>query len=85
MWVFAEASHKNLVEYQKLIKIKPKAGTKFVYDKKDANVKMVAVDLRGAQNASVEVAERHVMSPQRFIKRIVDREIFTPTYETGQI
>jgi len=39
LWVFAEANSQNLVECQKLIKIKPKAGTKFVYGKKDANVK----------------------------------------------
>jgi len=29
-------------------------------------------------NAAVEVAERHVMSLQRFIKRNVEKEIFTP-------
>jgi len=29
-------------------------------------------------NAAIEVAERHVMALQRFIKRIVEREIFAP-------
>jgi len=29
-------------------------------------------------NAAIEVAERHVMSLQRFMKRIVEKEIFAP-------
>ena len=111
LWVFAGASDKKLAEYQKLIKSKPKAGAKFVYNKAEADVKTVAVDPRaryeayvdhilnqiylGGQtpipkllttpgfteasaNAAIEVAERHVMSLQRFIKRNVEKEIFTP-------
>jgi hypothetical protein len=111
LWVFAGASDKKLAEYQKLIKSKPKAGAKFVYNKAEADIKTVAVDPRaryeayvdhilnqiylGGQtpipkllttpgfteasaNAAIEVAERHVMSLQRFIKRNVEKEIFTP-------
>jgi hypothetical protein len=109
LWVFAGASDKKLAEYQKMIKKKPKAGAKFVYNKVGADIKTVAVDPRaryeayvdhilnqvylGGQtpipkllttpgfteasaNAAIEVAERHVMSLQRFIKRIVEQEIF---------
>jgi hypothetical protein len=109
LWVFAGASDKKLAEYQKMIKSKPKAGAKFVYNKKDADIKTVAVDPRaryeayvdhilnqvylGGQtpipkllttpgfteasaNAAIEVSERHVMSLQRFLKRIVEQEIF---------
>jgi hypothetical protein len=111
LWIFAGASDKKLAEYQKLIKSKPKAGAKFVYNKAEADVKTVAVDPRaryeayvdhilnqiylGGQtpipkllttpgfteasaNAAIEVAERHVMSLQRFVKRSVEKEIFTP-------
>jgi len=109
LWVFAGASDEKLAEYQKLIKSKPKAGAKFVYNKAEADIKTVAVDPRaryeayvdhilnqvylGGQtpipkllttpgfteasaNAAIEVAERHVMALQRFIKRIVEQEIF---------
>lgn len=109
LWVFAGASDKKLAEYQKLIKKKPKAGAKFVYNKAEADIKTVAVDPRaryeayvdhilnqvylGGQtpipkllttpgfteasaNAAIEVAERHVMALQRFIKRIAEKEIF---------
>jgi hypothetical protein len=114
LWVFAGASDKKLAEYQKMIKKKPKAGAKFVYNKKDADIKTVAVDPRaryeayidhilnqvylGGQtpipkllttpgfteasaNAAIEVAERHVMSLQRFTKRIVEREVFVPVIQ----
>jgi hypothetical protein len=117
LWVFAGASDEKLAEYQKLIKSKPKAGAKFVYNKAEADIKTVAVDPRaryeayvdhilnqiylGGQtpipkllttpgfteasaNAAVEVAERHVMALQRFIKRIVEQEIFVPIiYQAG--
>jgi hypothetical protein len=109
LWVFAGASDKKLAEYQKLIKSKPKAGAKFVYNKAEADIKTVAVDPRaryeayvdhilnqvylGGQtpipkllttpgfteasaNAAIEVAERHIMALQRFMKRTVEREIF---------
>jgi len=112
--VFAGASEKQLAEYQKMIKKKPKAGAKFVYNKKDADIKTVAVDPRaryeayidhilnqvylGGQtpipkllttpgfteasaNAAIDVAERHVMSLQRFTKRIVEREVFVPAIQ----
>jgi hypothetical protein len=111
LWVFAGASDKKLAEYQKMIKSKPKAGAKFVYNKPEADIKTVAVDPRaryeayiehilnqiylGGQtpipkllttpgfteasaNAAIEVAERHVMALQRFMKRIVEKEIFVP-------
>jgi len=32
-------------------------------------------------NAAIEVAERHVMSLQRFIKRIVEKDIFVPVMQ----
>jgi len=118
LWVFAGASDKKLAEYQKLIKSKPKAGAKFVYNKAEADVKTVAVDPRaryeayvdhilnqvylGGQtpipkllttpgfteasaNAAIEVAERHVMSLQRFTKRIVEREIFVPVIQQANL
>ncbi len=111
LWVFAGASDEKLPEYQRLIKSKPKAGARFVYNKADSDIKTVTVDPRaryeayvdhilnqiylGGQtpipkllttpgfteasaNAAIEVAERHVMALQRFIKRIVEREIFSP-------
>jgi len=111
LWVFAGASDEKLAEYQQLIKSKPKAGARFVYNKAEADIKTVAVDPRaryeayvdhilnqvylGGQtpipkllttpgfteasaNAAIEVAERHVMALQRFIKRNVEREIFAP-------
>ena len=114
LWVFAGASDEKLAEYQRLIKSKPKAGAKFVYNKAEADVKTVAVDPRaryefyvdhilnqvylGGQtpipkllttpgfteasaNAAIEVAERHVMALQRFIKRVVEREIFAPVMQ----
>ena len=114
LWVFAGASDKKLAEYQKLIKSKPKAGAKFVYNKAEADIKTVAVDPRaryeayvdhilnqvylGGQtplpklfttpgfteasaNAAIEIAERKVISLQRFIKRTVEKEIFTPILE----
>ena len=110
LWIFAGASDEKLAEYQRLIKSKPKAGARFVYNKAEADIKTVAVDPRaryeayvehiinqvylGGQTplpklfttpgfteasakAALEIAERKVMALQRFIKRIVEGEIFT--------
>jgi len=54
LWVFAGASDKKLAEYQKMIKSKPKAGAKFVYNKKDADIKTVAVDPRARYEAYID-------------------------------
>jgi hypothetical protein len=54
LWVFAGASDKKLAEYQKLIKKKPKAGAKFVYNKAEADIKTVAVDPRARYEAYVD-------------------------------
>jgi len=118
LWIFAGASDEKLAEYQKLIKSKPKAGARFVYNKAEADIKTVAVDPRaryeayvdhilnqvylGGQtpipkllttpgfteasaNAAIEVAERHVMALQRFIKRIVEREIFATVIKQAEL
>jgi len=114
LWLFPGVSPDQLSKYQALIKSKPKAGARFVYDKADADIKTVQVDPRaryeayiehilnqvylGGQTplpklfttpgfteasakAAIEIAERKVMALQRFIKRIVEREIFTPILE----
>jgi len=111
LWLFPGVSAERLSEYQRLIKSKPKAGARFVYDRADADIKTVQVDPRaryeayvehilnqvylGGQTplpklfttpgfteasarAALEIAERKVMALQRFIKRIVEREIFQP-------
>jgi hypothetical protein len=111
LWLFPGVSSDKLAEYQRLIKAKPKAGARFVYDRADADVKTVAVDPRARYEAYVEhilnqvylggqtplpklfttpgfteasakaavaIAERKVMALQRFVKRVVEREIFTP-------
>lgn len=54
LWVFAGASDKKLAEYQKLIKNKPKAGAKFVYNKAEADIKSVAVDPRARYEAYID-------------------------------
>jgi hypothetical protein len=54
LWVFAGASDEKLAEYQRLIKSKPKAGARFVYNKAEADVKTVAVDPRARYEAYVE-------------------------------
>ncbi|MCW4016830.1 MAG: hypothetical protein NWF06_10705 [Candidatus Bathyarchaeota archaeon] len=46
LWIFAGASDEKLAEYQKLIKTKPKAGARFVYNKPEADIKTVSVDPR---------------------------------------
>jgi len=114
LWLFPGVSPDQLSKYQTLIKSKPKAGARFVYDKADADIKTVQVDPRaryeayiehilnqvylGGQTplpklfttpgfteasakAAIEIAERKVMALSRFIKRIVEREIFTPALE----
>jgi len=114
LWIFAGASDEKLAEYQSLIKSKPKAGARFVYNKAEADVKTVPVDPRARYEAYVEhilnqvylggqtplpklfttpgfteasaraalqIAERKVMALQRFIKRVVEREIFYPVIQ----
>ena len=114
LWIFPGVSPDKLAEYQRLIKSKPKAGARFVYDKAEADIKTVQVDPRaryeayvehivnqvylGGQtplpklfttpgfteasaNAALEIAERKVMAIQRFMKRIVEKEIFTPVIQ----
>jgi hypothetical protein len=44
LWLFPGVSAEKLAEYQRLIRSKPKAGARFVYDRADADVKTVAVD-----------------------------------------
>jgi len=111
LWLFPGVSAEKLAEYQRLIRAKPKAGARFVYDRGDADVKTVAVDPRaryeayidhvlnqfylGGQTplpklfttpgfteasarAALDMAERKVMALQRFIKRVVERDIFAP-------
>ena len=111
LWIFAGASDEKLAEYQKVIKTKPKAGARFVYNKPEADVKTVTVDPRaryeayiehilnqvylGGQTplpklfttpgfteasarAALEIAERKVLALQRFIKRTIEKEIFSP-------
>jgi len=113
LWIFEGISDDQLADYQRVLKSKPKAGARFIYNK-PADVKTVHIDPRtqfqsylehilnqvylGGQTplpkllttpgfteasarAAVEVAERKVLALQRFIKRIVEREIFTPVIE----
>ena len=54
LWVFAGASDEKLAEYQRLIKSKPKAGARFVYNKAEADIKTVAVDPRARYEAYVD-------------------------------
>jgi len=54
LWIFAGASDEKLAEYQRLIKSKPKAGARFVYNKAEADVKTVSVDPRVRYEAYVE-------------------------------
>jgi len=110
LWIFEGVSDERLAEYQRIIRSKPKAGARFVYNKA-ADVKTVQIDPRtqfhgylehilnqfylGGQTplpklfttpgfteasarAAIEVAERKVAALQRFIKRIFEKEIFTP-------
>jgi len=54
LWIFAGASDEKLAEYQKLIKSKPKAGARFVYNKPEADIKTVTVDPRARYEAYIE-------------------------------
>ncbi|WGM90152.1 MAG: hypothetical protein NUK63_03290 [Candidatus Bathyarchaeum tardum] len=54
LWVFAGASDKKLAEYQKMIKNKPKAGARFVYNKPEADIKTVSVDPRARYEAYID-------------------------------
>jgi len=113
LWIFEGVSDERLSEYQRLIKSKPKAGARFVYNR-PADVKTVQIDPRtqfqayldhilnqfylggetplpkllttpgfteASARAAIEVAERKVMALQRFMRRVVEREIFTPLIE----
>ncbi len=110
LWVFEGVSDDRLAEYQRIIKSKPKAGARFVYNKK-ADVKTVQIDPRtqfqtyldhiinqvylggetplpklfttpgfteASAKAAIELAERKVYALQRFMKRAVEKELFTP-------
>ncbi len=113
LWVFEGVGDAQLAEYQRVIKSKPKAGARFVYNR-PADIKTVQIDPRtqfqtylehiinqvylGGQTplpklfttpgfteasamAALELAERKVIALQRFIKRIVERKVFTPVIE----
>jgi len=54
LWLFPGVSAERLGEYQRLIKSKPKAGARFVYDRADADIKTVQVDPRARYEAYVE-------------------------------
>ena len=114
LWIFRDVPDDRLTEYRNLIRNKPKAGARFVYNK-EADVKTVQIDPRtqfqaylehvlgqvnmGGQSpvsslmvspnyltkasseAAMELVERKVLSGQRYIKRIIEREIFKPILE----
>jgi len=113
LWIFEGISDDQLSNYQSVIKKKPKAGARFVYNK-PADIKTVQIDPRtqfqsyldhiwnqiiigghtpipklistpgfteASATAAVEVAERKVMALQRFMKRVVEKEIFDPVVE----
>jgi hypothetical protein len=54
LWIFAGASDEKLAEYQKLIKSKPKAGARFVYNKPEADIKTVTVDPKARYEAYID-------------------------------
>jgi len=54
LWIFAGASDEKLAEYQKLIKTKPKAGARFVYNKPEADIKTVSVDHKARYEAYID-------------------------------
>ncbi|MGD9130715.1 MAG: hypothetical protein PVH73_03980 [Candidatus Bathyarchaeota archaeon] len=54
LWIFAGASDEKLAEYQKLIKTKPKAGARFVYNKPEADIKTVTVDPKARYEAYID-------------------------------
>jgi hypothetical protein len=100
-------------EYQRVIRSKPRAGARFVYNR-PADVKTVQIDPRtqfqtylehivnqvylggetplpklfttpgfteASAKTAAELAERKVQALQRFIKRALEREVFTPVIE----
>ena len=110
LWIFEGVSDNQLAEYQRVIRSKPKAGARFVYNKQ-ADVKTVQIDPRtqfqtyldhiinqvylggetplpklfttpgfteASAKAATELAEQKVFALQRFIKRTIEKEIFTP-------
>ena len=110
LWIFEGISDEQLAEYQRVIRSRPKTGTRFIYNRK-ADIKTVQIDPRtqfqaylehilnqvylGGQTplpklfttpgfteasarAAVEMAERRVTSLQRFLRRVIEGEIFTP-------
>lgn len=113
LWIFEGVSDERLADYQRVIRSKPKAGARFVYNR-PADVKTVQIDPRtqfqtylehvvnqvylggesplpklfttpgfteASAKAAAELAERKVLALQRFMKRIVEREVFTPVIE----
>ena len=54
LWLFPGVSPDKLASYQALIKRKPKAGVRFVYDRADADIKTVQVDPRARYEAYIE-------------------------------
>ena len=113
LWIFQDVPDDKLTEYQAMIKNKPRAGARFVYNK-EADVKTIQIDPRtqfqsyldhilnqvylGGQTplpklfttpgfteasakAAIEIAETKILSLQRFIKRLVEGEIFVPVVE----
>jgi len=114
LWVFREVADDRLAEYQSMIKNKPKAGARFVYNK-EADVKTIQIDPRtqfqayldhilgqvnmGGQSpvsslmispdyltkataeSAMDLADRKVLSTQRYQKRMIEAEIFDPVVE----
>ena len=113
LWIFEGISDKQLEEYQRVLRSRPREGARFVYNR-PADIKTVQIDPRtqfqaylehvlnqvylsgetplpklfttpgfteASARAALELAERKVISLQRFIKRIVEREIFRPVVE----
>jgi len=113
LWIFEGISDDKLAEYQRVIKSKPKAGARFVYNK-PADIKTVQVDPRArfegyidhlinqfylglqtplpklfttpgfteaSARAALELAERKVFSLQRFVARVMEKDIFGPVVE----
>ena len=113
LWIFEGVSDERLTEYQRIIRSKPKAGARFVYNR-PADIKTVQIDPRtqfqtylehiinqvylggetplpklfttpgfteASAKAAIELAEQKVHALQRFIKRIIEKEIITPLVE----
>jgi len=110
LWIFEGVSDQRLEEYQRVIRSKPKAGARFVYNR-PADIKTVQIDPRtqfqtylehiinqvylggetplpklfttpgfteASAKAAVELAEKKVYALQRFIKRMIEKEVFAP-------